>query len=267
MPDQRRVSFRYVFQEALPKLLPAHALRRVRFTICDGDPQQNLELVIAIEELFPNATRGGCSFHMFVIGWNRHVFALPKYSNQGKRDAWNGFKRRMLAWMFSWVRPGYCDSKEEYEISKYLLLACLTSKHALKMAGNDEYVVASVASFVKKFVFTNESAYLHCCRSKVFCLDAHCSSPQEGTNNGLKTSAAAVRATHNLDKAATAMSNQDRTRSVQLDRHENKFDGLLSTAHTPSSSDHQDDIDSEEQDFILTTIEELRNTSDESFER
>ena len=201
------------------KLLPAHARKRVRFTICDGDPQQNMELRISIPLLFPNAKMGGCSFHLFVIGWNRHVFAFPRYSNQSKKDAWNGFKRRMLAWMFSWARPGYCETKEEYEISKRLLLECLTSKHALAMAGGDEYLIASVVTFVKKFVFTNESVYLHCCRSDTFCLDAHCSSPQEGTNNGLKASASSgARATNKLDKAATAMTNQDRTRSVQLDR-------------------------------------------------
>jgi hypothetical protein len=217
LPDQRRVSFRYVFQEALPKILPEHARRRVRFILCDGDAQQNIELKYAIYGLFPNAQCGGCSYHMFVVGWNRHVISPSRYSNKGKKDAWNGFHRRILSWMFSWVRPGCCNNREEYEISKYILLACLTSKHALKMAGDNEYIIESAVQFLRKYVFPNEPSYLHYLRKDVFCLDQFCTSAQEGTNNSLKSGASGARATHTLDKAATAITNQDRTRSAVLD--------------------------------------------------
>jgi len=51
IPDQRRVSFRYVFQHALKKLLPNHARQRVRLVMKDGDPHQDIELRLAIVEL------------------------------------------------------------------------------------------------------------------------------------------------------------------------------------------------------------------------
>jgi hypothetical protein len=216
LPDQRRASFRYVFQEALPKILPKHVFVRVCFLICDGDAQQNLELQIAVKQLFPNSIVGGCCFHMFHNGWNRHVCTI-NWTNS-KKPTWVAFVRRIHSWMYSWTRPGYCQTREEYEISKHLLIECLTSKHALKMAGNHEYLISSAIAFIKGYVFPNEGLYLFYLRKSVFNLCVATTSAHEGTNHGLKSHAAAVKATHALNTAAKAMTVQDRSKHAQLDQ-------------------------------------------------
>ena len=64
IPNEQRMSFRWVFQLAIPKLLPAHARRRVRFIMKDGDPQQRNELLSVLLPLFPNAREGSCGWHI-----------------------------------------------------------------------------------------------------------------------------------------------------------------------------------------------------------
>lgn len=216
LPDQRRASFRYVFQEGLRKILPAHVLARVRFLICDGDPQQNAELRIAIKLLCPHARIGGCSFHMFGNGWNRHVGTTNW--DTSRNPAWMTFVRQIHSWMYSWTRPGYCHTQEEYDISKHLLISCLTSKHALKMAGNRKDLIARAIAFIKGYVFPNEDLYLFYPRSEVFNLCVATTSAHEGTNHGLKSHAAAVKATHAMNTAAKAMSIQDRAKRAELDQ-------------------------------------------------
>ena len=64
IPNEQRMSFRWVFQIAIPKLLPEHARKRVRLIMKDGDPQQRNEILSVIVNLFPNAREGGCGWHM-----------------------------------------------------------------------------------------------------------------------------------------------------------------------------------------------------------
>ena len=228
LPDQRRASFRYVFQEALLKILPGHVLRRVTFLICDGDAQQNLELRIAVEKLCPNAELGLCSFHLFNNGWNRHVIGSSNWL-KSRNTAWTTFVRRIHSWMYSWTRPSYCQTEEEYEISKHLLIVCLTSKYALKMAGNNKQLIASAIAFIKGYVFPNETHFLFHPRKDKRTLCVATTSAHEGTNNGLKSHAAGVKATHTMNNAAKAMTIQDSGKYSELElivgsdfRHRNK---------------------------------------------
>ena len=217
LPDQRRASFRYVFQEALLKLLPAHVLRRVTFLICDGDAQQNLEIRIALEKLCPNAILALCSFHLFNNGWNKHVLGSSNWV-KSKNVRWTTFVRRIHSWMYSWTRPGYCHTEEEYEISKHLLIKCLTSKHALKMSGNNKQLVASAVAFIKGYVFTNETSYTFYSKKYRRTLNVATTSAHEGTNHGLKSHAAAVKGTHGVNTAAKAMSVQDFGKYAELEQ-------------------------------------------------
>jgi len=64
IPNEQRISFRWVFQIAIPKLLPESARKRVRFLMKDGDPQQRNEILSVIIDLFPGAREGGCGWHI-----------------------------------------------------------------------------------------------------------------------------------------------------------------------------------------------------------
>ena len=64
IPNEQRMSFRWVFQHAIPILLPRHACLRVRMIMKDGDPQQRNELMTVIAKVFPNAIEASCGWHI-----------------------------------------------------------------------------------------------------------------------------------------------------------------------------------------------------------
>ena len=64
IPNQQRFSFRWVFQHAIPNLIPSWLRNRVRFIMKDGDPQQRNEIIYAMIDIFKNAIEGGCGYHI-----------------------------------------------------------------------------------------------------------------------------------------------------------------------------------------------------------
>ena len=64
IPNEQRLSFRWVFQHAIPILFPRHACLHVRMVTKDGDPQQRNELMTVIAKVFPNAIESGCGWHI-----------------------------------------------------------------------------------------------------------------------------------------------------------------------------------------------------------
>lgn len=64
IPNQKRFSFRWVFSHALALLIPLKIRRRVWFIMKDGDSQQRNEVLRALNGIFPNATEGGCGWHI-----------------------------------------------------------------------------------------------------------------------------------------------------------------------------------------------------------
>ena len=86
------------------------------------------------------------------------------------------------------------------------------------MAGKRKDLIARAIAFIKGYVFPNEDLYLFYPRSKVFNLCVATTSAHEGTNHGLKSHAAAVKATHAMNTAAKAMSIQDRAKRAELDQ-------------------------------------------------
>ena len=64
MPNEQRFSFRWVFQFAIPTLIPQWIRDRVIFIMKDGDPQQRNEILYSMLNVFPNASEGSCGFHI-----------------------------------------------------------------------------------------------------------------------------------------------------------------------------------------------------------
>lgn len=64
IPNQQRYSFRWVFQHAIPNLIPKWLRERVLLIMKDGDAQQRNEILRALFRVFPNAKEAGCGFHI-----------------------------------------------------------------------------------------------------------------------------------------------------------------------------------------------------------
>ena len=73
IPNQQSFSFRWVFKEALPKLVPRWPREWVLFFMKDGDPQQCNLILSAMNSVFVNASEGTCGFHVVHMGWRTNV--------------------------------------------------------------------------------------------------------------------------------------------------------------------------------------------------
>ncbi|KAL7546985.1 hypothetical protein ACHAWF_010307 [Thalassiosira exigua] len=151
IPNQRRFTFRWVFQHAIPQLIPQAHRNRVKFIMKDGNPQQRNEIIGALREVFPRAEEGGCGYHIVTIRWGEHVPGVSLISKRGQ-DAWKKVVNHI---------QGYVDSDEEYHISKYLLLCFIASAPVLEAAEGNIVMIVRIMKFLNGNVFVYESLYLH----------------------------------------------------------------------------------------------------------
>ena len=159
IPDQTRFSFRWVFQHALPTLIPKWARDRVQFIMKDGDPQQRNEILLALKEVFNNAIEGSCGWHIVGQGWKRHVPGSSFFSDSSA-PKWIAVSRKIRSWCYTWMKPGYVENEEEYQISKLMLLQFVSSAAVLEAAEGTTFVIARILAFLKKYVFVYEDLYL-----------------------------------------------------------------------------------------------------------
>jgi hypothetical protein len=184
----------------------------------DGDVNQAAELRSAMKEYFPNSIEAGCGYHIVQMGSNRHIpnARTLRKSCQAKflREV-----RKIHNWLYSFMRPGFCQSKQEYELSKYLLLQYVTSEHFLRVVGgiNYEFMIRALVKWLRSYVYPNEDLYLAYKRKNIMHMDISHSSAQEGTHFGLKEHAARVTPQLGVDKAAAAMGIQDSCKATECD--------------------------------------------------
>lgn len=185
LPDQKRFSFRWVFQHALKMLLPLHVRLRVRFIMKDGDPQQRNEILRSLLSVFPNAIEGSCGWHigMFIHsifslsnglthtlllvvdrGWHSHIRACIA---KAYRPHWNKIVKKIHTWIYSWMKPGFVEDPDEYEISKALLIRFICSDVVLRAARNNKALIIDILKFVRSHVFVYEQQYLFYLRKRV----------------------------------------------------------------------------------------------------
>ncbi len=68
IPKKQRFSFRWMFKEAGPKLVPKWLRECVLFFMKDSDLQQCNELLSAMKSVFVNASEGTCGYHVVHMG-------------------------------------------------------------------------------------------------------------------------------------------------------------------------------------------------------
>ena len=121
IPNQQRFSFRWVFKEALPKLVPKWLRECVLFFMKDGDPQQRNEILSAMKSVFLNASEGTCGYHVVNMGWRMNVLRGVNLLSPKQLKMWSSIVLQVHKWIYSWMTPGNVEDKEEYELSKHLL--------------------------------------------------------------------------------------------------------------------------------------------------
>ena len=217
IPNQQRFSFRWVFQEAIPTLVPKWLRDRVQFFMKDADPQQRNEIQSAMSSHFVNATEGTCGYHLVNMGWRRHVPHCANILSPSNLEKWHLVVTKIQKWIYSWMNPGYVEDEDEYQISKFLLEKFICSNVVHEIVGEHSWVIGKIIHFLRKHVYIWEHLYLHYKRSHIRHFDTAHSSPHEGTNHGLKSHSCGVKPVMNIDTSAKTLNTQTNIKCRELE--------------------------------------------------
>ena len=219
LPNEQAWSFKWLFQVVCPALLGQETLDDVNIVLTDGDSQQILMLENAIKLYFPDTYRGRCSWHIIDRGWTKNVKLAMGGHKNGKRPLHlkgtrrkkprklteqNRVARKLYRWIFSWAQADYCDSREEFEVSKALFIRFVKSAPVVDVLGTG--TVEAILSFLKVNVFPHEYRFCFYVRRAMFHLETHSNTSHEGTNNGLKNCAAPVMPQNSVERAVETLS-------------------------------------------------------------
>jgi hypothetical protein len=83
IPNQQRFSFRWVFKEALSKLVPKWLMERVLFFMTDGDPQQRNEILSAMKMVLSTHVREHVDITLYTwVGGQMYLHVSIYYLHQ-----------------------------------------------------------------------------------------------------------------------------------------------------------------------------------------
>jgi MULE transposase domain len=192
LPDQRRYSFRWVFQHVLTGLIPQEFFLRTRLVMSDGDRQQQMEIEAAIRNYMPNARLGSCGWHIVDRGWRRNGPSSNAFQRIQKKKQVQALYKVVRQWIYSWMRPGYCETEDEYQVSLRLLNKFIDSPRFHTTVDGRLDIIAHVKQFLRENILVHNDLFLHYFRRETRFLDIAHNSAHEGTNHGMKANAAAV---------------------------------------------------------------------------
>ncbi|CAJ1947503.1 unnamed protein product [Cylindrotheca closterium] len=184
--NQKRVTFKWIFQAVLKSFLPSGTHEMVQLVLVDGDPQQMSEVRLALQQYLTSAMFTNCGFHLVTIGFKRA--GIPKPDRDAMKTQYDALVSVLLHWMYSFMRPGYCENGDKYLISKTLLFHWLKSKDVATVLGVEGPANAPTG-------------------------------PHEGTNFGIKSHAARVMPSHTMVKAGKSLIFQSKLKVKEI-RHE-----------------------------------------------
>ena len=218
LPSEKSWAYRWLFQTALPKLLDNSALRCVKVAVSDGDSQEIGQLCSAIGRFFPEAYRIRCGWHIVDRGWNRIVkLPLGGYTKRKRAAHLTGQSRRkpppltfankmariIYRWIFSWCRPGYCITRDEFITSYALFVDFLHSDDVNSVFGKEASKL--ILKFVRENVLPHEDHFCYYKRHGVFHLETNTNCGLEGLQNGIKNSSNPLRPSTKLEKAVRVL--------------------------------------------------------------
>jgi len=111
----------------------------------------------------------------------------------------NRVARVIYTWMFSWAKPGFCETEEEFLVSFALLRRFVMSSFVEETLG--ETAAATIMSFLRDRVICHSERFLFHYRLRLFHMEAHTNCGLEGLQNGAKHCSIAVNPSCRMDKA------------------------------------------------------------------
>ncbi len=205
MPNETQAFYRWVFLEALPKMLGVNNLQKVVLTLTDGDSQEFNALDEAIFRYFPNALRGRCGHHLIEKSYEKHGPSKKQLADETVGSAIVGEIKR---WVRSWANGSSCGTKMQYELSKGLLLHTLKNNMEVQEALGNE-AVERMIHWILNCVDCHEQYFCFYRKRMLRCRDEYCTNMVEGLNYGAKHGHMSSKPNFSLATAANAMNSHD----------------------------------------------------------
>ena len=172
LPNQRRLSFRWVFQHAVPKLIPSCHLLRVKLILKDGDTQQQNELQAAIPIIFPNAVDGGCGFHIVTIGGRKHLGSGKNFIPPSKMGKFKQAMRNVQQFLYALMRPGGVENDEEYAVAKAVLAQYIQSSQMSEACHGNTAFINHLMHWITNHVLVHDQQFLWYRRKSIMNLES-----------------------------------------------------------------------------------------------
>lgn len=190
-------------------------LQRIMVVISDGDSQETSQLDLAIFQYFRHVQRVRCGWHIVEKGVQSHCPGEKSVAPKQK-EAYKTLIKLVKNWIYSWMRPGYCESEDEYHISKVLFFEYLSSHTCLSLCGENKEIQRQIIDFVTRFVLPHEDLFVFFRRKHIRHFDEYNNCSHEGTNYGLKSHAAGVLPGHSIDNAGERLTYQAELKYTEL---------------------------------------------------
>ena len=217
MPNETGAAFyRWVFIEALPLLLGADNLRRVKLIISDGDSQEFNAIDEGIFHVFQGAKRGRCAYHVVQKTWETDFPATGTFLLPDQADPLTTAIKR---WVYTWMDGSSCLSPTQFEFSRDLLFHTIESNEdVLLILGTEGSQL--IRHWLNKKVLALEEFLVFHPKRFIRCFEDYMNNLVEGVHFAAKKSDISAKPKDNMDTAAEAMLNyaslKNRTRLCEL---------------------------------------------------
>ena len=125
---KRRISYCWVFSHSMPILLGVEYMKNIIAIMTDGHSNKMEKLEKAITSYLPDCTCLRCGWHLIHKGYQQRV---PFDASVSKRfcKSYQLFPHIVKNWCYTFMRLGFCETREELRVSKCILLAYIHSRH------------------------------------------------------------------------------------------------------------------------------------------
>lgn len=220
LPNERKITFRWVFSVALP-LLFGSDLSRVKVIVTDGDSNEIDEVELARKTHLPHTFRIRCGWHIVHQGFKKNVDMPRVVGDAGKATRRRQFRRLVCRWLYTFMHPGYYESSTELLLSKCMLLAYINQPILLVGRKNGfltREIVQSLQKFLVGHVYVHDECFAFYPRMGIRCYNEATNSSHEGTNLGLKAHHAAIQPGSSEAYNSTLMKLQSDIKANEMER-------------------------------------------------
>jgi hypothetical protein len=150
------------------------------------------------------------------MGWKKIVPSVG--ISNGNMAKWSVVVIKIKKWIHSWMRPGYVEDVDKYNISKHLLEKFVCSLPVLGIIDGHSFMVRSILKFLNGHVYTWETLFQFFRRKQIRHFDTAYSSAHEQSNHGMKSHSTAMKPTMDMDTSAEMINNQTDIKVAELEK-------------------------------------------------